>query len=366
MCCPPFKAQQGGAALIVALLVFALASALIVGLQREFALQLQRGTNSFVAEQGWAYLRGAESLGVVALQLDAGSDASQDKPVDDLTELWAEKAKPFPLIEGGWLLGSLEDLQGRFNLNGLVDSGASNGANTDANTDAMGDPSPLDREAGGGGSNELSGETQFNSLQRQFIRLLGALENVQIDRQQAIGIMQSVVDFIDSDTRRLVNGAEDGAYQRLIPPYRTAGQPLASVSELRSVAGVTPEIYRALAPFVTVWPKEGGTLNILTASATVLRSLPVNDLLEPMSKEEGLRLVEARAAGVIFSVETLLEDVLFSGAEGGELTALLGERSDWFLLSASVEIAERELHLYSVLERDRESVFARYRSQGEL
>ena len=46
--------------------------------------------------------------------------------------------------------------------------------------------------------------------------------------------------------------------------------------------------------------------------------------------------------------------------------ALIGERSDWFLLSASVEIAERELRLYSVLQRERTSVFARYRSQGEL
>jgi general secretion pathway protein K len=360
---PHFKKQQSGAALIVALLVFALASALIVGLQREFALQLQRGANSFFAEQGWAYLRGAESLGVVALQLDAGSDAGKDQPVDDLTELWAEEAKPFPLIEGGWLLGSLEDLQGRFNLNGLVGSTASNGANDGAG----GDPSPSENKApGGGGSNELLGEKQFSSAQRQFIRLLGALENVQVDRQQAIGIMQSVVDFIDSDTRRSVNGAEDGAYERLIPPYRTSGRPLASVSELRSVAGVTPEIYRALAPFLTVWPKEGGVLNVLTASATVLRSLPLNDLLEPMSKEEGLRLVEARAAGVIFSVETLLEDALFSGAEVGDFSALLGERSDWFLLSASVEIAERELQLYSVLERNRGSVFVRYRSQGEL
>ena len=359
MYCLHFKRQQGGAALIVALLVFALASALIVGLQREFALQLQRGTNSFVAEQGWAYLRGAESLGVVALQLDAGSDAGKDKPVDELTELWAEEAKPFPLIEGGWLLGSLEDLQGRFNLNGLVGSAANDGAASD--------PSPSENEAPeGGGSKDPLGEKKFSAAQRQFIRLLGALENVQVDRQQAIGIMQSVVDFIDSDTRRSVNGAEDGAYERLTPPYRTSGRPLATVSELRSVAGVTPEIYRALAPFVTVWPKAGGVLNILTASATVLRSLPLNDLLEPLSKEEGLRLVEARAAGVIFSIETFLEDALFSGAEVGDFTALLGERSDWFLLSASVEIAERELHLYSVLERSRGSVLTRYRSQGEL
>ena len=359
MCCPPFKTQQGGAALIVALLVFALASALIVGLQREFTLQLQRGTNIFVADQGWSYLLGAEALSAVALQLDATSDSGQDRPVDDLTELWASDAQPYPLAEGGWLLGSLEDLQGRFNLNGLVASdNADNRSNDDSSTESA--------EVGGPGSTGTLATPQYSQPQRQFIRLLRALEDVQIDRQQAISIMQSVVDFLDSDTQPLLNGAEDGVYERQTPSYRTAGQPLASVSELRSVAGVTPEIYAALAPFVTVWPKKGSVLNVLTASATVLRSLPVDDLLEPLPKEEGLRLVEARAEGFIFSVETLLEDALFSGPGGDDLAALLGERSDWFLLSASVEIAERELHLYSVLERERGSVSSRYRSQGEL
>ena len=94
MYCHPSKRRQGGAALIVALLVFALASALIVGLQREFTLQLQRGANNFVTEQGWAYLLGAEALGIVALRLDATADNGQDRPVDDLNELWAARRSP--------------------------------------------------------------------------------------------------------------------------------------------------------------------------------------------------------------------------------------------------------------------------------
>ena len=41
----PRIAAQGGAALVVALLVFALCTALIVGLEKEFALIYQRGAN---------------------------------------------------------------------------------------------------------------------------------------------------------------------------------------------------------------------------------------------------------------------------------------------------------------------------------
>ena len=42
--------KQQGAALVIALLVFALAAALMVGVQRDFNLQLQRSTNTFFAE----------------------------------------------------------------------------------------------------------------------------------------------------------------------------------------------------------------------------------------------------------------------------------------------------------------------------
>ena len=47
MCYPRVKrrAAQTGAALVVAMLVFALVAALMVGLQRDFSLMLQRGTH---------------------------------------------------------------------------------------------------------------------------------------------------------------------------------------------------------------------------------------------------------------------------------------------------------------------------------
>ena len=51
---------QRGAALVVAMLVFALVAALMVGLQRDFTLTLQRGTHQLFSEQAWAYLLGAE------------------------------------------------------------------------------------------------------------------------------------------------------------------------------------------------------------------------------------------------------------------------------------------------------------------
>ena len=58
MCCRPLNASrsQRGAALIIAMLVFALSATLLVAFQLEFSLALQRGTNQLFSEQAWAFL----------------------------------------------------------------------------------------------------------------------------------------------------------------------------------------------------------------------------------------------------------------------------------------------------------------------
>ena len=71
---------ERGAALVVAMLVFALVAALMVGLQRDFTLTLQRGTHQLFSEQAWAYLIGAEELAAVALQADAAPTPEPKSP----------------------------------------------------------------------------------------------------------------------------------------------------------------------------------------------------------------------------------------------------------------------------------------------
>jgi general secretion pathway protein K len=355
----------------VALLIFALAAALMVGIQRDFSLTMQRGSNQFTEQQGWAYLRGAEALAVVALRADAELDKQVETPRDDLSELWAAEATPYPLEGGGWLLGQIEDLQGRFNLNLLVADPASGRSDGEAGDGAEGadsgsglDSDLSDENDSQGNSSDESGD-RMPAAKQIFVRLLQALEGEPVSLEEAIGIADGVADFIDSDQQQRMNGAEEDAYRSASPPYRPANQPMASVSELRAVSGMTREIYRALAPHVTVWPREGAKLNILTASATVLRSINGAGQLMPLSVDAGKRLIEARQQGLISDVDSLLEDSAFSGDTSG-LSSLLTQTSDWFLLSASVEIAEREMQLYSVLQRENTQLTSHYRTRGEL
>ena len=94
---------ERGAALVVAMLIFALVAALMVGLQRDFTLTLQRGTHQLFSEQAWAYLIGAEELAAVALQADSRADARAEVAADHLGEVWAQPATPYPLDAGGWM-----------------------------------------------------------------------------------------------------------------------------------------------------------------------------------------------------------------------------------------------------------------------
>lgn len=346
----PTRARQSGAALVVALLVFALCTALVVAMKLESTRFYQRAANIFVTEQAHAYLLGGEGLATLALLADYDQGKDQDQPRDDLTEFWAQQAAPYPLDEGGWLVGRLEDLQGRFNLNTL----AARVSQAEAGPE--------------GGRADGAAPPRFTPAQAQFIRLLQALEEPPLSEQEAIQLTEAIGDWLDKDIEPTLDGAEDDYYFGLSPSYRAANRPMASVSELRAVANVTPEIYRALRPWVTVWPQQPNTLNIHTAPAMVLRSINADDDLSPLTADEGQALVELRETAGFADLDDFLASPVFNGKQEQMtgVSTLLGQVSSYFLLHAEVEVAGRNLHLYSVLERSGRRVSALARASGSL
>ena len=236
----PCKAQgrQSGAALVIAMLVFAMSAALVVAMQSEFSRLFARSAGVLIGEQAHAYLRGAEDLAAMVLLADYDSDQTAQKNRDDLTEIWAQDQPPYALDEGGWMSGTLEDLQGRFNLN------------------ALGMPRRTQPKPG---------EFRHTPQQAQFIRLLQALGEPELSDFEAIAITDAIVDWLDKDTQPALEGAEDDFYYGQDPAYRAANRAMSSVSELLAVANVTAELYLALRPFVTVLPTGVDSLNIHTA-----------------------------------------------------------------------------------------------------
>jgi hypothetical protein len=109
-----------------------------------------------------------------------------------------------------------------------------------------------------------------NSMsESRWILLLTA---IGVDHGQAEQIAQAAGDWADQDSDARGRGGERDNYLRAgrlaLPP----NTPITSVSELRDLMGMTPDIYARIAPyFATV---ATGQININKADPIVLRSLP--------------------------------------------------------------------------------------------
>jgi general secretion pathway protein K len=242
---PPMSesGRQRGVALIMAMLVVALATTAATALISREAMDVERTANLLESDQAWAYVEGGEAWARMILARDL-----KDNKTDSAKDEWAQLPPPIQ-VPGGYLAGNIEDLQGRFNLNNVV-------------------------------TKEGKTDTRAMALFQRLLRQLGLDE----------GIAQAVADWIDADVEaRAPGGAEDDFYAGLSPPYRTPNRPMADVSELRLVRGVTPEVYDKLAPYVTALP-ERTPININTAAPIVVAAaaegLPLDVVREVLARRE--------------------------------------------------------------------------------
>ncbi|MEE4191735.1 MAG: type II secretion system minor pseudopilin GspK [Halieaceae bacterium] len=340
--------RQRGVALVIAMLVFSLAATFIVAMSSEFMLFMKRSSNTFVANESYAYLRGGEDLAKMALIQDEEADTAANRQRDDLTELWAQPVIPYALDNGGFLTGSIQDLSGRLYINNL-NAGRSS---ADDDEDGQGQRRGL--------AVNPNGVEAFTTSQRRFLRLLQSFEEPQVSEQDARLILEAIQDWMDKDSNPSDFGAEDGYYIDAEPSYRTGNRQFSSVSELRMVAYMTPELYLAIEPYVTVWGN--GSLNIQTAPAQVLRTINARDRLEPLSESEGEALVALRGEEGFESIEAMLASPVLANLDVDR--NLLSETTDYFLFTGQVEVADRQATLYSVLRRQGGQVKTLLRSSG--
>ena len=286
---------QRGVAVLTAMLAVTLGTMIAVDMMWSASLDQRRATAALAADQGIAYLQGAEAW--------AGDILRQDKvefpQSDHLGELWALDLPPLP-VDGGAIDGRLEDLQGRFNLNNLVTP---------------------------------QGELDPVSL-AQFERLLAALG---LDPSVA----GAVVDWLDADVEtHFPHGAEDDAYAGAMPPYRTPNWPITSTSELAAMSGIGAEGYRTLLPHVAALPT-GTPLNVNTASAPVLASLS-----DDIGLAGAAALLERRGGAGFADI-----DATFGSLLDPDVGGRIDGTSDYYLLTATVVLGTHRHTLYSVLQR---------------
>ncbi len=97
-----------------------------------------------------------------------------------------------------------------------------------------------------------------------------------LDDGEADALVDAVRDYADDDDLTRLNGAEDRDYAAAGLPWDAKDAPFEAVEELQQVLGMTPLLYEAVAPALTVHSGQEG-IDSDVAPGAVLRALPGTD-----------------------------------------------------------------------------------------
>lgn len=328
-----FVCKQRGSALVVVLLIFALAAALSVEVvYRQHRVQT-RTANLLDWDYRYQYAIAAETLAIQGLIDDFEDDQRNNELVDDCSkEKWAGPFS-FP-YEDAIISATVQDLQGRFNLNSLV---------VFANNEYQRDPEAIARlEA------LLSGV-----LPPSHARYASTLAN-------------EMADWLDTDT--LVNGpegAEDGEYRL----RRTPNQPILDESELRALRSFDAELADAINAMQKPQPQAttnnpttlrfwdyftalplGTTLNVNTAPKAVLEAW-----LAPYNAQAAAQtIIQDREASPYTNIDAVLSIAALSQLTPDQRSALqsqLGVGTSYFQVMIDVAMPSGLSRLVTRIQR---------------
>ena len=317
--CAPRRAQRG-VALIVAILLVALGTIIAATVGYENAMAARRGTATFAFDQSLLISEGAEALAAYGIRQFYQSDSKSVY----IGQGWDKPVGPMEVVPGVMLEASLEDMQGRLNLNNLVkkEDGTPNAVYVNA-----------------------------------FTKLL---EMVGLEPKWA----PMVVDWIDADiVPQNVDGAEDSVYMGQVPPYRTANRYITSTTELLALPGFGRDRYLALAPYIAALP-QGTMINVCTAKDKVLDAFLPQGQTEFSATVGQLGKNRTATSGcfpTLSNYQAAFGPPPANTAPGGPTsganarqtaTTYFGQNSAYFRLTSFITIGSAEFNLYSLMYRD--------------
>ena len=314
--------DERGTALIAALLLVALMAAVSVQLVDLTRFSLARTAQIDQRAQAYWLARGARDLAEQALVQSGEAGRS----VMRSDELWRTSPQAFP-VDGGLITGQIRDGNNCLNLNALVA--------------AVGDD-PLtaaQREAGADWARRAFGQ-------------LAEAQGVPAGLTDAV--RAQLIDWIDADGQPELGGAEDRAYARFDPPYRSANQPLVELEELRALPAVTPALYERLAGFVCVRPgaeQPPLNLNTLEAEQAVLLSAALDGQLSVSDAEA---VLFRRPPGGYDTLEAFWADPLIARLELDDaVRSRVGLTTRWFEIDVRVRLEGAQFDLQQLAELTR-------------
>ncbi len=265
-----FPRQQKGLVMLMVVGIVVLMITLLALMLEEQHILIRQTGNQRVVEQSLHYSQGLNAWALRVLHEDANRQIDHEyekwarfgRPEKELDEdeqdsfsltptlaLGQEEEEEDATIDFGidTIEVTIDDLQGRFNLNNLVSPTSAEGTQ--------------DRQA-----------VKPQDQRRIFLNLLQLLEIGEFEEDR-VNLYSALVDWLDTGDDITGLGAESRDYQIKSTPYFAADQPLNSLGELKYVKGFSKKTIRKLRPFVTVLPVQNSRINLNSVSPEVMASL---------------------------------------------------------------------------------------------
>lgn len=204
------RRQQGGVALVTALLVVALAVAAAVAMAMRSQNDIRRTSAVFERDLSRHIAMGGEKMVLQMLERVDGPDAL-------LWDTCRSPTLPFT-VDGVRLQATVENMQCRYNLNAL------------------------------GGADEAE-----QGYFAQLVDRVGTESGVTMPAGAQLAL--AVSDWMNPET-------DDPSYRLADPPRISGNRPMLVASEINSVAGMTSEAWAALAPYVTAYPGRSSPIDL--------------------------------------------------------------------------------------------------------
>jgi general secretion pathway protein K len=302
------RGRQRGVALLVAIVIFAIATMVAAAVTFDKAMAARRAAANFTMEQALEAGMAAEALAGIALEADGS------KSKTETTQDWAQVQPPIEIEGTGvWIQAQVEDLSGRFNLNSVV---------------KWSQP-----------------DNTFVADEHQLAIFRSLLKDLDIDLRYA----DLLVDWIDPDIAPYgAQGGEDTLYLSQVPPYRPPNTFITHASELLALPGFGRDNYAKIAPFVTALPIDA-MVNVCTANYMVL-NITLNDPQNQTQYAEPF-LSDQRKKGC-WPDKNVYAGVIADAKLKNEVNARIDQQSHWFRLRTNIRIGTAQFVLYSVLFRE--------------
>lgn len=304
--------RQRGVILVVVLLVLAVVAAIATEIMYRSMQTTQRTINLLQWDKRYQYAMAAEQVAIQALIDDLENDDENGEFMDDcVDEKWAIKLPPTPYHDA-FIAASVQDLQGRFNLNSVV------------------------------ADNQGAWEADVPQRDALF-RLLGRLLD---DGTVAGQLADEMVDWVDSDL--LVsgaNGAEDAEYRN----RRTPNMPVLHESEMRALRSfpMQQQSNPLFWSYFTAIPTGVG-INVNTAPAPVLEAV--------LGQASGAvqAIVESRQQGAYTDINDVLAQPEIQALPEDQRDALadrLTVASEYFQVVVDVRVEDSVSRLVTRIHR---------------